>query len=765
MYSPITGTGDGSAPVVNITFDYISKDHVKGSVDGVVVELTWTGASQVTFPAAVSSPSTWVVYRETPISIPLVDFANGSVLTEQDLDLANQQLRFHQEEVDGRIDYTNTANEAAIDAAASEAAAATSANQAATSATNANNSEDAAAASQTAAAASQAAAAASAAAASTSETNAAASAASAANSAAVAEAAVIDGSHIDDAIVDTAPGANIVTRSAQKVGQLIAAAVASLTRFALTRAAVASTAATGVPVYLAEGKRKGWFSFDSADHSAHVTADTEQGVYIAPSSDTTGATGAWVRQFTGPLDIRWFGGVADGATDNAPALSGAAKVAALTKGARVLIPWSDSHYRFASTVTVTGGLTLSGEGHSQTPGGGFGNIIGSVLAWDIDVPGLKFFSFTDNDSNNQVTEFDNSMYSVLEDLVLLGGGGTNVNAHGLEMRVSLDVRNVQLWNWAGNGIHIIANTAIGAVPYGNANMAKFDRVMSKLNLLHGVFISGSDTNNIAFVNGDFSNNGGAGVLDKSSLGGNNYLSCQFDSNNASWGTGSAQMTQAQADYPGLSDQATGSIILDNANNAPHVLIGTYVEDTWGKLAHLPVGTIAIGGLLTTQQNNYLTADSRPVILDGYNSTLRVDKIKAANPASGVTVADSQFVWNVDRGWAGVAADARINYSSTGGLMMGGSGTSQDFTLFNKNALTVFYVNTGTRNVNFQGDIALNPAAAKITIGGTQVVTNQQAAVANGVNAVAAPTQAEFNALVTQFNLALAALRAHGLIAP
>lgn len=56
----------------------------------------------------------------------------------------------------------------------------------------------------------------------------------------------------------------------------------------------------------------------------------------------------------------------------------------------------------------------------------------------------------------------------------------------------------------------------------------------------------------------------------------------------------------------------------------------------------------------------------------------------------------------------------------------------------------------------------------------QVVGAQGAAVANaapGVNAAAAPTQAEFNALVTQFNALvtlfnsnLARLRAHGLIA-
>jgi hypothetical protein len=262
MYSPITGTGDGSAPVVNLTFDYISKDHVKASVDGVVVALTWTGTSQVTFAAPVAAGADWVVYRETPISIPLVDFTNGSVLSEQDLDLSNQQLRYHQEEVDGRIDFTNTANEAAINAAASEAAAAASASQAATSETNANNSADAAAASQTAAAASQTAAA-----------NSASSALTSSSSAALAAASVtsIPSAHA------TAPD----------------------------RATMAALN-TAIPVFLKEIGREGMFSFVSGNLSASVAADPLQGIYVPPASDTTGASGAWVRSYIGPISALWF---------------------------------------------------------------------------------------------------------------------------------------------------------------------------------------------------------------------------------------------------------------------------------------------------------------------------------------------------------------------------------------------------------------------------------------------------------------------------
>ena len=55
-------------------------------------------------------------------------------------------------------------------------------------------------------------------------------------------------------------------------------------------------------VYLQE-RGGGVFIFDSSDLSANVTADTHQGIYIAPTSDATGASGAWVRQYNGIFNV------------------------------------------------------------------------------------------------------------------------------------------------------------------------------------------------------------------------------------------------------------------------------------------------------------------------------------------------------------------------------------------------------------------------------------------------------------------------------
>lgn len=85
----------------------------------------------------------------------------------------------------------------------------------------------------------------------------------------------------------------------------------------------ALTATAGDAVYLCEAGREGVFVFDDSDLSTEVTADTAEGIYVAPDSDTDGSSGAWVRQFQGAASVRWFGATGDGSTDDGPALAAA----------------------------------------------------------------------------------------------------------------------------------------------------------------------------------------------------------------------------------------------------------------------------------------------------------------------------------------------------------------------------------------------------------------------------------------------------------
>lgn len=489
---------------------------------------------------------------------------------------------------------------------------------------------------------------------------------------------------------------------------------------AATRAALAALSTSGGPAFLREARREGVFVFDGANLSAQVAADPAQGVYVAPASDVTGATGAWVRKFSGPIDIRWFGAVADctalgAGTDNAAAINGAIAVAALLKGGEILVPRSTLGYRVASSITITGGVKLCGQGFSQSPGGAFPSAHrASLLVFDTNTAGLKFFAFTDNAANNQVIEFESSSYSVVEDLFVYGGGGTAVAAHGIEVRTAVNFRNVRIENFAGNGLFITADTA-GPNPYGNANCSGFSRIMARYNGCHGIRIKGGDSNACLFENCDTSFNGGAGVLDDTTIGGNTYIGHHCNSNNQSNGESIPQETQVQSEFAGLSDANCGSIIFTNAAETSHVVVGAYVEDSFGKLAHLPAGVLVLGGLLA--RAGYHSATSAPMVLDSDDGVAKIGTIKSTGSGGVVPVA-ATIAFNADLGWGGVSGDARINYSSNSGLVMGGAGASEDFVLFNKLGQSALWVPTGTRNITVGGNVAAIGAVSGSNLSGT-----------------------------------------------
>ena len=78
--------------------------------------------------------------------------------------------------------------------------------------------------------------------------------------------------------------------------------------------------------------RSGTFVFSSQDLSAEVTADPLQGVYVAPTADATGATGAWVRLYDKAIgiDVAWFGADNTGTTDATAETKAALAVAGLS---------------------------------------------------------------------------------------------------------------------------------------------------------------------------------------------------------------------------------------------------------------------------------------------------------------------------------------------------------------------------------------------------------------------------------------------------
>ena len=98
-YSYLTYTGNGSTTQYAINFSYIDTTHIKAYLDGTVTTAFSVSDSTLTFNTAPSNGVVIRIERETPIDARLVDFQDGSVLTQAELDMSANQNFFIAQEV------------------------------------------------------------------------------------------------------------------------------------------------------------------------------------------------------------------------------------------------------------------------------------------------------------------------------------------------------------------------------------------------------------------------------------------------------------------------------------------------------------------------------------------------------------------------------------------------------------------------------------------------------------------------------------------
>jgi hypothetical protein len=139
-YSVASYTGDGVNTQFAVPFPVLSRDHLRVFVGGVQSAFVWiTDGSIAVIPAPALGVSV-ELRRDSNRSGPLVDFQDGSVLTEADLELANQQaIYIAQEAFDAADESVQSAQieSWALAAAAGATAASASATAAASSAASA----------------------------------------------------------------------------------------------------------------------------------------------------------------------------------------------------------------------------------------------------------------------------------------------------------------------------------------------------------------------------------------------------------------------------------------------------------------------------------------------------------------------------------------------------------------------------------------------------------------------------------------------------
>jgi len=100
-YSINKFTGNGAQTSWNLNFSggYIRREHVKAytqAADGQITELsfTWSGPNTIVISPPVAMGVRLYVYRDTPKSGPLVDFTDGAIINEYDLDMLARQTVF-----------------------------------------------------------------------------------------------------------------------------------------------------------------------------------------------------------------------------------------------------------------------------------------------------------------------------------------------------------------------------------------------------------------------------------------------------------------------------------------------------------------------------------------------------------------------------------------------------------------------------------------------------------------------------------------------
>ena len=104
QYAYNTYTGNGSTTGYAITWNYLDTTHIKCYLDGTATTDFTVSSSTVTFNSAPANGVTIRIERETPLTSRLVDFQDGSVLTESDLDKsANQNFYVAQEITDDQV--------------------------------------------------------------------------------------------------------------------------------------------------------------------------------------------------------------------------------------------------------------------------------------------------------------------------------------------------------------------------------------------------------------------------------------------------------------------------------------------------------------------------------------------------------------------------------------------------------------------------------------------------------------------------------------
>ena len=196
--------------------------------------------------------------------------------------------------------------------------------------------------------------------------------------------------------------------------------------------------------------------------------DGQQGVFIWDNSSTAtddGATvikpteisggGRWIRDFSGPVNVKWFGAKGDGTSDDTAAFQAAIAYVAAFGGGQIDIPFESGEvYRANITISGVRGVHLHGTGWcKQSYANGTESLTRCIKPYILAEPVL---TIGDNEGIGHSTLTSGTM---LSNLAFSGSGATRgttgIKIIGGAYRCIYD--NVSILGFTEIGLHIVAD--------------------------------------------------------------------------------------------------------------------------------------------------------------------------------------------------------------------------------------------------------------------------------------------------------------------
>jgi hypothetical protein len=536
-----------------------------------------------------------------------------------------------------------------------------------------------------------------------------------------------------------------------------------------TRAALAS-APTLIPTrYLREAGREGTFVYSTANNAANVTNDPQQGVYVAPASDTTGASGAWVRKFTGAKVPEWFGAVGDGTTNDAVALQ-----AWLDSSGNLAA--SGKYYSTAKLI-VRKSVTINGQAPgdqlslgSAASGFSIRYVAGVEIGLDIQP------HTTVTDPLGDVSRIQEGAYgSVIKNLTLVGVR-SGASAVGLYCRTYVHLENVNAFNFQGKGIDCSASTAPGDgnSEYGNMSNSTITDCGAYNCGSHGLHIRGRDANGIRVSNFTAFGNSGWGILNESLIG-NTFLlpNCAGNTLGAIKVPGNVPCTIV---LPWIETGVGNNAFLNNnciviGADLSSINTGgspTCLNGTEAKLGRVTFSNVTAGPeAMAAEDAKAYRYDG--LYLQGRGSTREVTLLnRNGTVAAYVPAATTNFTVNgtafanlfqssgVNGGFPGLASGyIAIAPMAVYGCAIGGSGTTYDVTFINKNGAPAAGIKTGTTDLEVVGTVTASNLSGTNT--GDQTITLTGNVTGSGTGSFATTIPAGTVTLAMQANMATASV--------